>query len=188
MPHCRAACSRNFCCNGCRPSGLAMPSIVVTSCPDASTPSTQHELTRTPSRMTLQAPQLPLLHPSLLPVSPRTSRSTSNKLWRGSHRNSTSSPLSRVCTYTFVGIVLPLLGSLNGASQRASREHSDQVSSILRCSPHVIDGASCRLCRLRGLLDGLIRDGFAAQRRGRRVHQQWRRSHRPKSHTAGDKR
>jgi len=39
------------------------------------------------------APQLPLLHPSLVPIKPNSSRSTSNKVWRGSQRNSISSPL-----------------------------------------------------------------------------------------------
>jgi len=48
-------------------SGDARPSTVVTERPCTSTPSTRHELTRRPSSTTLQAPQLPLLQPSLLP-------------------------------------------------------------------------------------------------------------------------
>src|SRR6202011_1163413 len=83
MPHCSAACSRNFCCNGCNPWGLAIPSMVVTFRPWTSTPRTQQEFTSLPSRMTLQAPQLPLLQPSLVPVRRSSSRRTSRRLWRG---------------------------------------------------------------------------------------------------------
>jgi hypothetical protein len=48
--------------------------------------------------MTLQAPQFPLLHPSLLPVNFNSSRKTSSKLCLGSHRNSTGSPLMVAAT------------------------------------------------------------------------------------------
>src|SRR5262249_23748928 len=55
--------------------------------------NTRHELTRRPSKRTLQAPQLPLLQPSLVPVSRNSSRKTSSRLCRGSHRKSVSLPL-----------------------------------------------------------------------------------------------
>ena len=88
-----AACSRNFCCTGCSLSPLAMPSIVVIDVPSASTPSTRQEHTRRPSMITVQAPQSPDAQPSLLPVRPTTSRSTSSRVCCGSHRNSADSPL-----------------------------------------------------------------------------------------------
>ena len=68
MPHCSAACSRNFCCSGWSVSPLAMPSIVSIRRPPTSQPSTRHEQTSRPSSMTLQAPQSPEAQPSLLPV------------------------------------------------------------------------------------------------------------------------
>ena len=50
----------------------------------------------------MQAPQLPLLQPSLAPVSRRLSRSTSSRLCRGSQRNSAVSPLTVVVTWAFL--------------------------------------------------------------------------------------
>ena len=75
-----------------------MPSIVSIAWPSASTASIRHEQTRRPSTVTLQAPQSPELHPSLLPVSCSSSRSTSSKVSCGSHRNSVGSPLMVVDT------------------------------------------------------------------------------------------
>ena len=43
----------------------------------------------------MQAPQLPLLQPSLAPVSRKVSRSTSSRLCRGSQRKSTGSLIHR---------------------------------------------------------------------------------------------
>src|SRR5258708_19556428 len=79
--------------------------MVVTSCPSISAPSTKHELTSRPSSSTLHAPQLPSLQPSLVPVRLSTSRRHSSRLCRGSHRNSTSSPLRRVATRIFSGLL-----------------------------------------------------------------------------------
>ena len=97
-PHCSAACSRNFCCTGCSLSPSAMPSTVVIFLPSASTPSIRHEHTSLPSRMTLQAPQSPEPQPSLLPVRPSSSRSTSSRVCCASQRNSIGSPLIVVVT------------------------------------------------------------------------------------------
>ena len=110
-PHCKAACLRNSSWIGCSPSRGAMPSTVVMDLPSASTASTRHELTSTPSMITLHAPQLPLLHASFVPVRPSASRKTSSKLCRGSHRNSTGSPLMVVWTGTFIAnsLTLPIM-------------------------------------------------------------------------------
>ena len=70
-PHCKAAFSRKDCWSGCSPSGEATPSMVSIVESAASTPSTQHALTNRPSMITLQAPQFPLLQPSLAPVRPK---------------------------------------------------------------------------------------------------------------------
>src|SRR5713226_7042577 len=108
MPHCNAACSRNFCCSTCRPLGPARPSIVLIFLPCASTASIRHEQADRPSTITVQAPQSPVRQPSLLPVSSSSSRRTSSRLSRGSQRNSTVSPLSVVSTTVFFAIFLLL--------------------------------------------------------------------------------
>ena len=56
-------------------SPFATPSIVVIVRPSASAASTRHDGTRRPSSMTEQAPQSPVVQPSLVPVRPSSSRS-----------------------------------------------------------------------------------------------------------------
>ena len=68
MPHCSAAISRNFCCNGCSFSPCAMPSMVLMSWPSASADSIRQEQTSRSSSMMLQAPQSPEAQPSFEPV------------------------------------------------------------------------------------------------------------------------
>src|SRR5215208_1301626 len=64
-----------------------MPSIVVTSQPSAWTASTVQDFTASPSRWTVQAPQLEVSQPTCVPVSPRLSR----RKWTSSNLGSTSS-------------------------------------------------------------------------------------------------
>ena len=70
IPHCSGGVLEEFLLQRVQPVRRAMPSMVVMDLPSASTASTRQELTSTPSRMTLHAPQLPLLQPSLAPVRP----------------------------------------------------------------------------------------------------------------------
>src|SRR5438067_3151687 len=122
-----------------------MPSIVVISAPCTSGPSTQQELTMRLSMTTQQAPQLPLLQPSLAPVSPSTSRSTSSRLWRGSHRNSVTSPLMVDSTWMRCGIsVVPR--SRYCPFQGAFYQDLGQVTALGDAAAHVVD----RPRRLRG--------------------------------------
>ena len=117
-PHCKAACSRNFACNGCSLSPVAMPSMVSMRWPVASAPSTRHEHTNRPSRMTLHAPQSPVPQPSLAPMSPRWSRSTSSSVSSNWHRYSTSSPL--IVVETAMPDITFLLPAHGRSRQRAS--------------------------------------------------------------------
>ena len=94
MPHWSAAYSMNFCCNGCRVSPSAIPSTVPIDFPSTSTPKTRQEHTSRPSSVTEHAPQSPVPQPSFEPVRFNLSLSASNNVSRGSHRNSTSSPVS----------------------------------------------------------------------------------------------
>ncbi len=83
-PHWVAPFSTNAFCTGWRPPGGAIPSMVVISRPSASFASVRQERVGTPSRRTVQQPQVPRSHPLLEPVSPRSSRSTSRRIrWGG---------------------------------------------------------------------------------------------------------
>src|ERR1044071_4368798 len=137
-PHCRAACSRNFCCTGCSLSPSAMPSTVVTVRPSASTPSIRQEQTSLPSTMTLQAPQSPEPQPSLLPVRPSSSRRQSSMVCCASHRNSTGSPLMTVDTWCLLmGEVSPGLvgltarrGAVEGDGSGAAGEDAGDLGAV----------------------------------------------------------
>src|SRR5215467_2789641 len=174
IPHCKAACSRNFCCRGCSFDGVASPSMVDTSLPAVSTARTRQESTRTPSSNTLQAPQLPLLHPSFVPVSPRSSRSTSNRLCRDSQRKSTSSPLIRVWM-CILGMAHRLpSGSGNGALQSPPCQHPDEVASLLDGTAHITNWSGRCLRSRRRLGYGRIRNGLANEGSRSFLDQQWR--------------
>lgn len=62
------------CCMGCRAPSRAMPSMVVTSEPSAWTARTVQDFTDCPSRWIVQAPHEVVSQPTLVPVSPSTSR------------------------------------------------------------------------------------------------------------------
>src|ERR1700730_5590117 len=139
-PHCNAACSRNFCCTGCNLSPWAMPSTVVILWPPASAPSIRHEQTMLPSRMTVQAPQSPELHPSLLPVRLSSSRSTSSSVCCGSQRNSTGSPLMMVDTWVLgMGGLLALGGAFKGNRGGAACQDAGDLDAIFDRAAFVVD-------------------------------------------------
>src|SRR5712692_5110001 len=173
MPHCKAACSRNFCCRGWSLDGLASPSIVATSFPAVSTARTRQESTNTPSSNTLQAPQLPLLHPSLVPVSPRSSRRTSNRLCRVSQRKSISSLLIRVWTCILAMTHRLPPGSGNGTLQGPPCQHPDEMAALLDGTAHITNRAGRRLRGSRSLGHGLVRNGLADEGGSGFVDQQW---------------
>src|SRR5262245_48614557 len=139
-PHCRAACSRNFCCTGCSLSPSAMPSTVVILRPSASAPSIRHEQTILPSQMTVHAPQSPELQPSLLPVRLSSSRSTSSKVCCGSQRNSTGSPLMVVATWVLaMGSLLAPGGAFKGDSGRAACQDTGDLDAVFDRAALVVD-------------------------------------------------
>ena len=94
-PHWAAPVSRNACWSGASaPSPAARPSTVVTRAPSASIASTRHESTLRPSSRTVQAPHSPTRQHSLVPVSPRSSRRTSSRVWCASTSTDRSRPLT----------------------------------------------------------------------------------------------
>src|SRR5262245_32980884 len=107
--------------------------MVVTVLPCTSGPRTRHEFTSRPSRITLHAPQLPLLQPSLLPVSLSSSRSTSKRLCRGSQRKSAGFPLMVAWTWSFFDIVnFPLRDRWRYATHAGSTRPPDDGDSRRR--------------------------------------------------------
>src|SRR5215475_13217585 len=72
-----------------------MPSTVVISWPSMATPRARHESTGRPSTNTAQHPHSPNSQPCFVPVSPRSSRSTSRSVLCGANATSTCSPLTR---------------------------------------------------------------------------------------------
>src|SRR5215472_17699119 len=146
-----------------------MPSTVVMSRPSASAPSIRHEQTILPSQMTVQAPQSPELHPSLLPVRLSSSRSTSRKVCCGSQRNSMGSPLIVVDTWVLaMGSLLSLGGAFKGDRGRAPCEDAGDLDPVFDCAALVVD-------RLAGATGGGIKLGegiiieLVADQRGSRL-------------------
>src|SRR5215813_6960158 len=126
-----------------------------------------------PSSNTLQAPQLPLLHPSFVPVSPRSSRRTSNRLCRDSQRKSTSSPLIRVWT-CILGMIQGLpSGSGKSTLQGPPCQHSGEVTALLDGTAHITNRSGRRLRCRRRLGYGRIRNGLANEGSRSFVDQQW---------------
>ncbi len=94
MPHWAAPWARNACCSALMPAPFVRPSTVTTARPCACAAATMQAQTWRPSSRTVQAPQSPALQPTLVPVSPRSSRSTSASRRTGSTWTSTRRPLS----------------------------------------------------------------------------------------------
>src|SRR5829696_8356056 len=111
--------------------------MVVTSWELALTASTVQLLTGSPSRSTVQAPQLEVSHPQWVPVSPRVSltKCTSNR--RGSTSASSITPF----TFTFIRTSIPptrTRARLPG--HRTSEEYPDQVALVLHRALCVLYG------------------------------------------------
>ena len=91
-----APVSSQACCTGCRMPSSARPSAVVTRWPAASAAGVMHEVTARRPISTVQAPHAPSPQPSLGPVTPRSSRSTSSRLRPSPAVTSRSVPLTMI--------------------------------------------------------------------------------------------
>src|SRR5581483_8887993 len=96
-PHWKLWLSRNASCSGCISPSRSRPSIVITLLPWACTASIRHERTASPSTSTVHAPHTPCSHPTCVPVSSRSSRSTSANVLLGSTNTSCGRPLTVSC-------------------------------------------------------------------------------------------
>ena len=81
--------------SGFRTPSSASPSIVVISAPRTCTANVRHDRAASPSMSTVQAPQTPCSQPMCVPVSPRSSRSTSASVFRGSTVAEYEAPVDR---------------------------------------------------------------------------------------------
>ena len=99
LPHCAAPCSRNASCSASSaPRSRAAsdkPSTVRTIRPSTWQIGTRQASTTWPSRITEQAPHSPSPQPSFVPVSPRSSRSTSRRRRMPGTSTSAGAPLTR---------------------------------------------------------------------------------------------
>src|SRR5581483_6732686 len=94
-PHCSASASTNARCSACIRPSFSRPSMVVTSCPAQSTASLRQAYSARPSTITVHAPQSPMSHDFLVPVRPRSKRSASTSVRRGSTLSGRSTPFTR---------------------------------------------------------------------------------------------
>src|SRR5665648_169567 len=95
------------CCKGSSFPSVSSPSIVNTSLPPICPVRIRQEETAFPSRITVQAPHSPTLHPSLVPVNFNCSLKVSSKRSLGPTFKFTSSPLTmKVTEILFIGLCL----------------------------------------------------------------------------------
>ena len=83
MPHCAPPQRTSSRCTACNTSPCASPSTVVTLRPSHCPAATRHELTTSPSSITVHAPHSPSPQPSLVPVRRRSSRKRSSRRFHG---------------------------------------------------------------------------------------------------------
>src|SRR5665213_4011043 len=156
MPHCKAADSRNFCCNGCSFSPCAMPSMVRMVWPSASAASIRQEQTRRSSSVMLQAPQSPDAQPALEPVRPSGPRSASSMVSLGSHKNSIGSSLMVVVTWTFAMKEFPPsvgLRAARGDRGGALQQHAGDLGAIDDGAALVVDWTTGSAARRGGFFE-----------------------------------
>ena len=102
-PHCTAPHSRNAACSGCSgPSGEASPSMVSSRTPFARRMRKRQESTGFPFTSTTQVPQSPVVQPSLVPMSLRSSRRNRRREILGFTLRRTTSPFTTI-SISFIG-------------------------------------------------------------------------------------
>src|SRR5687767_15142059 len=144
------------CCSGWSFPSLAKPSIVVISFPLHPAARVRHELTNRPSTITLQAPQTPMLQPSLVPVSPRSSRSKCSKSRLGSISAWCSSPLTRRVSSLFMNLFRP--AGVGLAPLGAHRLHGFAFADLHSRRPEFLPNfLMLALCRQLGFFGKVFR-------------------------------
>src|SRR6267378_2195376 len=114
-----------------------MPSTLLTWRPTQARPSTRQDRTAVPSTSTVQVPHSPSSQPCFVPVSPRSSRSTSSSVLCGANATSTASPFSSSAIFALAsGIVrnVILITTWWGASFRAPQADGHPMRVIWRAA------------------------------------------------------
>ncbi len=93
-PHCAAPCVRKDCCKRAPVGDCCNPSTVVISFPATCPTATRQAQTGSPSKRTVQAPQSPASHPTLVPVRFNSSRNTRESRCDGELDTTTLRPLT----------------------------------------------------------------------------------------------
>src|SRR3990172_1249811 len=122
-------------------------SMVTMSLPSASAANTRQELTSLPSIATVHAPHSPMLHPSLVFASLKSSTSTSRSVRHGSTANSRCSPftVNRTLNFALASTLafIPAPSSCPGAGDHAFQpladEHLHEFPSVRRIAAKIVD-------------------------------------------------
>ncbi len=141
MPHCAAPWRRNAACSRASPAP-ASPSTVVTARPATRAAGVRQAQTGWPSTSTVQAPQSPASQPTLVPVSPASSRSTSESRRVG--RSASKRGVCAVQSEAEAGAVQ--VHRAPPASARSARRSSSAaaVGAVAGIGAHVVDRSQRR--------------------------------------------
>src|SRR5579862_665364 len=145
-PHCAAPWERNDCCKRLSTAELvANPSTVVISHPPICPTATRHEHTGSPFSSTVQAPQSPASHPTLVPVSPRSSRKTRDRRRVPQAFTSAGRPFTENTTDSTSAVltglwVVAMSDLFHTGFQRSADQGQRCVAAILGRGAHIIDG------------------------------------------------
>src|SRR5205807_2522996 len=108
------------------------PSMVVISAPLATTAKVRQELTRRPSRRTVQAPHWPWSQPFLLPVSSKCSRRASRSEVRVSRVRVCGVPLTLRVRVMVCGVVAAAMGQDGVKRQAVTRDYKGMMVAFLK--------------------------------------------------------
>jgi cobalamin biosynthesis Mg chelatase CobN len=139
-PHCNASRAMKARCTGCN-LPPPTPSTVVTLLPAAAFAGRRQLATGTPSSRTVQAPQTPAPHTSLVPVRRRRSRRTSTRSASASSGSIAARPLIRtpVMAVSLRGgarsIRQPRRSLRRPSGERSVRDRRTLASALLRLRP-----------------------------------------------------
>src|SRR5271154_754016 len=154
IPHCAPPVEENAVCNACNFPLLVRPSMVSTLAPAACSTGTRQLFTSWPSINTEHAPHSPSPQPSLVPVRPHCSRSTSSRRSIGYALRWCATPLTRNSIAT--------LDNTNLFGRQCEDQHFGHERDFVHLDAEgVFDGVQDGG---RGTVDGQLADSFCAER------------------------
>src|SRR5690242_16297113 len=173
---------------GCSLPSFASPSTVVISPPSAIGANNVHDFTVRPFKITVQAPQYVVSHPTCVPVRLRCSRKNSTSSVRGSTSATRASPFTRTRTRIFLasGILMPRIHRFTASPPRrdpdsAFHQGSCQHPLVIRRSAHVALRICRRPCRINCNANILLIQRLPPQRCLRLLRANRRKPHAPQN-------